>query len=89
MVVVNTKENLDPKILYLKFQKPVPSFLRLLDMFSAEGRHYGVKRNNYYLFTLDRVYALPRKLVSKEYNYFMSLAKEASNRYFTYIMFIL
>jgi hypothetical protein len=89
MVVVNTPENLDPKIVYLKFQKPVKSFLDLLDKFASPNRNLGIKRNNYYLFTLDAVYNIPADKVTKEYKFFMTLCKKAAARYYTYIMFVL
>jgi hypothetical protein len=89
MLVVNSKENLDIKILTIKFKKPLPSFLNLLDNLSTQGKNLGVKRNNYYVFTLDAVYVQPRTQMTKEYRYFMSLAHKASSLFYTYIMFIL
>jgi hypothetical protein len=89
MVVVNTPDNLNPRISYLKFQNPVNSFLDMLDKFVSPSRNLGIKRNNYYLFTIDAIYNIPINKVTKEYILFMTICRKASAQYYTYIMFIL
>jgi hypothetical protein len=90
MVVVNDPKNLPPKILYIKMKKTTALFTMILNSFSAEGKKCGVKRNNYYLFTVDAVYIRKYKEEenAKEFNVFMNLINHAARIYYTYIMFV-
>lgn len=89
MVVVNAKENIKKKILYVKMKKRSETFLKLLDALSSQGKKMGVKRNNYYLFSLDAIYHLPPIEVDANYSMFRKITYRASQLFFTYVMFVL
>jgi hypothetical protein len=88
MVVVNTKENQPPRILCIKMKKSNTLFNMLLDSLTKEGKSTGVKRNNYYLLTVDAVYMSRVPEQSKEHFTLMTLVKHAARLYYTYLMLI-
>lgn len=91
MVVVNDPKNLATKILYIKIKKTTALFTMILNSFSSESKRRGVKRNSYYLFTVNAVYTrnANNEDSAKEFNVFMNLIRHAERLYYAYIMFVL
>ena len=83
MVVVNGKDNLPKQILCLGLGKGTTPLKSLLDSLTLPGKRIGVKRNNYYLLTIDAAYNAPS---SKEFIVLMRIIRKAAPIY-TYIMF--
>jgi len=88
MVVVNDPANLAPRILVVKLKKVTKMFTFILDSFSKKGRNSGVKRNNYYLFTVDSLYVTPVLEISKEHTIFMRLVQHADLLHYAYLMIV-
>jgi hypothetical protein len=86
MVVVNDPKNVPARIKVMKAVKMTSEFTELLDRFCEPVRNLGTKRNNYYLFPLDRPYVTSFVDAQKPYvKMFMRLLKLASRLQFTYI----
>lgn len=86
MVVVNDPKIMTPSIKVFKAVKMTPEFTELLDRFCEPVRDLGTKRNNYYLFPLNRPYITSFVDVQKPYvKMFMRLLKLCSRLHFTYV----
>lgn len=88
MIVVNDPKNLAPRILVIKLKRITKMFQFLLDSFSKQGRNCGVKRNNYYLFTVDALWRYSKEEINNEYKVFIQLVKYATYKMYTYIMIV-
>jgi hypothetical protein len=86
MVVVNDPKKMCPRINVMTTVKMTPEFTELLDHFCEPVRNLGTKRNNYYLFPLDRPYVTSFVDFQKPYvRMFMRLLKFTSRLHFTYL----
>lgn len=86
MVVVNDPAVRPTKFLQVHIKNKSDILIKLLDSFTQEGKNIGVKRNNYYILDINRIFAIPVSFITKEYKILMLLIKHASRSLYTYLM---